>query len=127
MKIKILEVYEHQFTDDNCYNNLYTVNETTDWDEVTDEEFQILLKWACEHNMAYNRSTRYVILTEKHISIPRTVKAFVERAARVQREKEETQRKKEEQEAKRQKTVRQRKEAKERKLLEDLKSKYEKG
>ena len=37
MKIKILQVFEQQYYNDDYEQSLYTLNQTSDWDDVSNE------------------------------------------------------------------------------------------
>lgn len=122
MKIKILETYYHETTN---YEGFYEYGEQTNWDEVSKEDFDILLKWAKKENSKYNTSRRIVIITEKDIDIPKTIKDFL---SKVKKETEEQSKKDEARrlaEEKRIKTIENKKKQKELRLLEQLRDKYE--
>jgi len=85
MKVKILELYpktiESYDYDDYNSTTFYSVSDSTQWDEVTEEEFETLKKWADWQNGSAKTATKIVIATETNISPPRSIKEYLEYVA----------------------------------------------
>jgi hypothetical protein len=127
MKIKILEMFESRFFNeyDESHDYRYALSESTDWDSVTEDEYEILKKWALEHNNDYRNKEKIVILKEHPVSIPNTIKEYLKKASEETKRKEELQNKKMARLAKKKETIIKKQEEEEKQLLKKLQEKYE--
>lgn len=125
MKVKILEVTGHEFKSNDFYQTLYTNTNSLDWEEVSEEEYGLLKKWAEGKNNICRDGTKYVIVAEKEINIPKTIKEIIKKIQQEEEEKKEQQKEIEEKNKKRQMTIEKQKEKKEKKKFEELKKKFE--
>ncbi len=90
---------------------------------VTNEELEILLEWIKINNNSHS-TTKLVLITEKDISIPKTIQEMLNKAKVKIKEEKEKEKKKLEREAKRLKTLESKRKEKELKVLEELQKKY---
>ena len=125
MKIKIFEVYCHVFADDNFYQKHYDLFSQTDWEEVTDDEFDTLFHWANTKNNVYEAKFHTLIIKEKDVNIPTTIRKYLELIEKEKLKKEEEGKLRKEKYDKANQIAIKKKEQKEKKLLEELKTKYE--
>lgn len=81
MKVKILELYPKTIEsyNDDYYSvtTYYSVSDSTQWDEVSEEEFGTLKEWANWQNCSTKKATKIVIATETNISPPRAIKEYL--------------------------------------------------
>ncbi len=124
MKVKILEIHCHEYSRDDYCDGIYALHDMTDWDDVSEEDFKVLLNWAQVENAKYGKIAKYVLITDKNISVPKTIKAYLNRAKMQELEKAERERKQKEAQEKRDATIKKKQEAKQKKLLEELKAKF---
>lgn len=124
MKIKILELYEHIGSQDDYSESYYSVTDSVGWDEVTDEEFDILRKWIQNKNNTNKNHTRWVIVKECDIKIPRILKDVVQLAKQQEEARLLEEEKRIKAADKREDTYRKKREAKEKRELAKLQEKY---
>lgn len=101
MKVKILELIGTEWTDFEGYENMvYHVHDTSDWDDVNEEELAALTLWVNEHNKSHYPN-KVVLVTEKMLDYKKTVKDYLSKAAEVKNKLVEREKKRLEAEAKR--------------------------
>ncbi len=135
-KIKIIELQGHSYIEEHGLP-LYHVWGFTEWEEVSEEDYQALQQWVYAHNQNYDSyDKKFMMVEEKRLDIPATVQEYVEKArvvkakdderkakmnAKIQKREEarfkRLEKNKDKEEAK--------EEAKEKALLEKLRLKYE--
>lgn len=124
-RVKILEIFEHTYHNDDYGDHYYSLGDTTEWDDVTDEQLENLKKWAHDKNSQYNIKSKIVVVTEKEVDIPKTIKEFLAKIERDVKEQQEKEQKQKEAVTKRLKTLESKKKEKEKKLLKELQKKYD--
>jgi len=83
MKVKIIEIYPRTFDySDNDYGyyqtlTFYSVADSTNWDEVTEGEYQILKDWADNRNSKSKENNKVLIVTESGVSPPKAIKDYL--------------------------------------------------
>lgn len=125
MKIKILKVYSDnaQCDEYNYAGHYYTINDkdSTDWEEVTKEEFDILRQWARSNSDGY---FSYAIICESDIKPHPLVKEIIAKAKIEQDRLNKQEAVRKYKTAKRKETLRIKKENKEKALLAELEKKF---
>lgn len=121
-RIKILKIYECK---NYCGSLEDVIGETTTWEEVTQDDLDLLNQYIVEYNINSREIYKYVLvedlLRERCDFAISTILGF----ARQQEEKfKKEKRKKDLINKKRQETKKKNQEEKERKILEELKAKY---
>src|SRR4051812_23115334 len=117
MKIKLIEYHGGNYD----YTDILRLANVTDWDDVTNEEYDALKWW-----ISNIRNCRLIMLEEKDVKndLPQIVKDYVKRAKAEKEKADELLRKKMEKEKKRQESLKNKKILKERAMLEELQRKY---
>jgi hypothetical protein len=123
-RIKIVEVFGKEFCDDDFYDRFYIPQNITDWDDVTDGDLKILLDWASRRNYDARINWKVVIIVDRGIGIPKTVKQCLAEVKTENEKRLAAEKVKREAIEKRQKKAQQKRAAKEKKLLVELQDKY---
>ncbi len=134
-KIKIIELtgYE-EYDEDYCHGpTIYSLAAITDWDEVSDEDFEAIRFWANAQNRNKYGGGKVVLLEEKKPNYPKIVSEYIEKArdekkkqAELELRQAEKTRKRELAAEARQRKLKAKKEAEEKAVFEKLKQKFEK-
>lgn len=87
MKVKIVELFVSEFTyDGDCYDYitkfLYNAMDCSDWEEVDDEELEILRNWVGKENNKHSQK-KYMLAIESNLSAMQTVKEVLEAQAKL--------------------------------------------
>lgn len=117
MKIKFLEVIHGD-----CYEDNTQVLQVTDWEEVTEEEFQKLSKGLRYYNRYVENPRNLIMVRQLDLPTTKEILSVVDEALKKEQEKLQ---KKNAQKAKREKTRLANKKKKELEQLKILKEKYE--
>jgi len=119
-KVKILEIYGEYC--DSCDVKPLTEN-ITDWEEVTDKEYQMLKDWVCnKNNYHYRKIDKYILAVYSlpSLNTKLVIKDFLKRT----KEKKERELKKKQTTEKRKATMARKKRERELKQLKELEKKY---
>ena len=83
-KVKLLELYN--FYDCDGYHDGYRIGKDTQWDTVSDEDFELLKQW-CNKNSYKGGSAaaKFVIVTESDVPLEFAVKEVLRDAAEAKR------------------------------------------
>ncbi len=124
-KVKVIQVFGH-YVDD--YDINYTF-EDSEWDEVSDETFEMLKNWIMHENQKpdYGSDEHYYLLaTPNEIPIKKMVADYVEIARKEEEEKAKIKEAKDKAKLEREKKKAEKKREKELATLAELEQKYKK-
>lgn len=122
MKIKIVSHYQQGYVCDHDPN--WVMRDCTDWDEVTDDEYKVLVKWVEKKNRE-QYDLQYIIYRQEDVNVKARIKDYFDMMAAEELAAEEKRKKREAKARARALASKKLKEAEERAQLEELKKKYE--
>jgi hypothetical protein len=124
MKIKIISYYSDYGCDD--YSDKWIMHGFTDWDEVTTEEYSLLVKWAAKRNSDQS-VMKYIIYRQEDVDTQSRIQDYLDTIAAEERAAEEKRKKREAAKQAKELAKKKLKEADEKALLEQLQKKYSKS
>lgn len=120
MKIRILEVYGHEYYEDSYSNQCYHLSDTTEWENVTEDELAALILWANKENSFSYKNRKIVIVTESMFEVKKIVADYLKQAEKI---KEDLAKQEEKRKARALKAEKNREKMKERRLQKQLEKK----
>lgn len=121
MKIKIVSYYQQGYVSDHDPN--WVMRDCTDWDEVTDDEYKVLVKWVAKKNRE-QFEPQYIIYRQEDVSATARIKDYFDMMAAEELAAEEKRKKREAKARARALAAKKLKEAEERAKFEELSKKY---
>ena len=130
VKIKIIEIYGttvyDKYGNDIDFNQF--VQNDSDWDNVTETEFEQLKLWTDEQNRTSHRDGRQYFIATPYVRKPKLIlREYYEKLKKIADEKAAKEQKKKDRETKRIATIAKKQKEKELRLLKELQSKYVKS
>lgn len=125
MKIKIISYESHGCCSGDCYDEHWVVGGVTDWDDVSEPQYQLLREWTREQNRNHPTGTQYVIYRQEAANAPQRIQEYLDLIE--ERKKLERQRRDTAKARKRQRELAKKQEREQLELaqLAELKAKYE--
>ena len=124
MKIKIISYYPDYSCND--YGDKWIMHGFTHWDEVTNDEYSLLVKWADKKNNTQNE-IKYIIYRQEDVDTHSRIQEYLDTIAAEERAAEEKRKKREAAKQAKELAKKKLKEAEELALLEQLQKKYNKS
>jgi len=121
MKIKIISHTNAGTCVDHDVN--WVMRDCTSWDEVTEDQFKMLTKWAAKTNRD-QYDVHYVIYRQEDLNVQERIQQYLDRIANEERAAEEKRKKREAAKQAKELAKKKLKEAEEKALLEQLQQKY---
>lgn len=80
MKVRILEIIGTDYNDYDYTNTIYSLDNITDWEDVTEEEYEALALWVEDENSKGYYGRKTFLISEKMLNYKLTIASYLEKA-----------------------------------------------